>query len=217
MKKIGITFSLFAAAVTLQAASTCETRVDSHPKATTLERVDYCLTPEKEGPKAAGPEVIYTGITDKTPEKTRAEKNTPLKQKYYDEESVEISHGYVGTSRFPVLKNDILSERELQEKQAQEALQDKPAEKPTRKMKTKKTKTQTQVTKTQTTTVTANAKKPARTMTSVQETVVETTTTQEPAAPTDIPETVVTTETNTLVQESTPVAPIDTEDPFSLE
>lgn len=210
MKKIGIMFSLLATAVTLQAASTCETRVDSHPKATTLERVDYCLTPEKEGAKPAGPEVIYSGITDKTPEKKQPEKTTPLKQKYYDEGNVEISHGYIGTHHFPVLKNDILSERELQEQQAQAALQDKQAEKPARKMKNKKTKTK----QTKITTVNVSTKKPARTMVSTETTVVETTTTQDEA---NIPETVVQTQTSTVVQESTPVQTAEPADPFALE
>lgn len=115
MKKTLILVSLLAAAVTSH-ASTCETRVDKHQKATTLQRVDYCLTPEQAAPAAPGPEVIVSSVTTKEPAPA-AQKSAPLTQEYYPQDQVEVTHGYVGTTHFPQFKNDISSERELKEMQ----------------------------------------------------------------------------------------------------
>ena len=162
MKKIGIVFSLFTFAIPLYAVSTCETRVDSHPDATTLQRVDYCLTPEQAASQPAGPEVVYASITDKTPEKQQPEKVTPLKQKYYNEDEIEIAHDYIDTSYFPVLKNDIPTQRELQQQQAQAAQQAPQEVKPQRNMNGKKQKKPAKQITAQS--VAPSAEKPARTM-----------------------------------------------------
>lgn len=136
MKQLFILMSVLLAAPLLR-ASTCETRVDSHQKATTLERVDYCLTPEQAAPQAPGPTIIYENVTAKEPERQTAQKPVPLKQKYYPQDEVEITRGYVGTERFPQLKNDIPSERELleqQQAQEQETKKETSAQKPERVM-----------------------------------------------------------------------------------
>lgn len=124
MKKTFILISLFAAATAAQ-ASTCETRVDSHQKATTRERVDYCLTPDKAEPQAPGPTLIYESVTTNTPDKETAQKSAPLKQTYYPQDEVQVARGYVSTDRFPQLKNDIPSQRELQEAQQAKAVEEK--------------------------------------------------------------------------------------------
>ena len=115
MKKTLILVCLSAAAVASH-ASTCETRVDKHQKATTLQRVDYCLTPEKAAPAAPGAEVIVSSVTTKEPAPAE-QKSAPLAQEYYPQDQVEVTHGYVGTTHFPKFKNDISSERELKEMQ----------------------------------------------------------------------------------------------------
>lgn len=138
MKKTVILFCLLTSAGLAQAASTCETRVDKHQKATTLERVDYCLTPEALPEAPAGPEVIYYNVTTKTPEQQPAEKQTPRKQKYYDQNDVAVEHSYVGSKRFPAFKNDIPSEQERRnsaQAQGQAEPTQSAAQKPGRQMK----------------------------------------------------------------------------------
>lgn len=96
-------------------ASTCEVRVDQHPKASTAERVDYCLNAPTQAAAAPGPEVIYYGVTTKVPEKQPQEQESSLRQKYFNSDHVKISHSYVDSKRFPPFKNDIPSERERRE------------------------------------------------------------------------------------------------------
>ena len=68
MNKTFVTFFMFSlAALPAWAASTCETRVDSHQDATTKQRVAYCLTPEAEAPAAPGPELVYYGVSSSKP------------------------------------------------------------------------------------------------------------------------------------------------------
>ncbi len=193
MRKPLLLLTLFAAAVAAH-ASTCETRVDSHPCATTPQRVDYCLTPEAAQPQGAGPEVIYASVTTQTPEKETAEKTTPLKQKYYNEDNMFVRHQYVGSARFPQLKNDILSERELQ---AQQALLEETSKKEATQQHPARVMPSQTVADTQESSVSVNKwQKPARTMKEIssQETVVELEPTPQqaletPAPQTDIPDT----------------------------
>ena len=173
MKKTLIFVSLLLAATAAQ-ASTCETRVDSHQKATTRERVDYCLTPDKVAPQDPGPTLIYENVIANVPEKQTAQKNAPLKQTYYPQDEVQVARGFVGTDRFPQLKNDIPSQRELQEAQQAKIAETKKEtsqQKPARTMTSQPTAVQ-QTTQTAQTAVSEpedkrpvkDAQKPARTM-----------------------------------------------------
>ena len=110
MRKILTIFSICIFAPLLAGASTCETRVDSHQKASTVQRVSYCLTPDIEAP-AAQPQLVYYGVADKTPAKTQAAA-TGRSTHYFDEEGVGVARNYVGTGHFPVFTNDVLSEQE---------------------------------------------------------------------------------------------------------
>lgn len=113
MKKSSILFLLFfAAALPAFSASTCETRVDKHQDATTLERVSYCLTPEVEPPAAvSGAELVYYGVSGKAPQE-ETERDARYRQKYFDKDGVAVSQGYVDTRKFPAFTNDTLSEQE---------------------------------------------------------------------------------------------------------
>ena len=113
--KIPFTLLAVLGAAVLAHASTCEVRVDQHPQASTVERVDYCLNAPAQAAAAPGPEVIYYGVTTKAPEKQPEEQEASLRQKYFNSESVKISHSYVDSKRFPPFKNDIPSERERRE------------------------------------------------------------------------------------------------------
>ena len=104
-------------------ASTCETRVDSHQQATTLQRVNYCLTPEAE-PQETPQQVdmIYYGVVDKSPTAEPEKSGSSRQQTYYTEKNMAVYRDYVGTERFPTLKNDIQSEQEIQQQKQAQAL-----------------------------------------------------------------------------------------------
>ncbi len=121
MKKTILFVSLFALAFPALYASTCETRVDAHQCATTRERVNYCLNqPEAAAQLKDDTTLIYENVIVQTPEQTES-KTTPLKQKYYSDEELEVGRTYVPTEQFPAFKNDILSEQELKALQKQQA------------------------------------------------------------------------------------------------
>ncbi|MBR4355202.1 MAG: hypothetical protein IKP96_01305 [Elusimicrobiaceae bacterium] len=108
MKKIIVLACLWMGGGFLHATSTCETRVDRHPKATTVQRVNYCLTPDESVEESArGPEVIYYDVTIKEPIADPSYTNQARKQVYFDERSMEVARNYVGSTRFPEFKNDI--------------------------------------------------------------------------------------------------------------
>ncbi len=112
MKKTFILFTLFlSAALPAFCASTCETRVDKHQDATTLERAAYCLTPEAEPPLPAGPELVYYGVSGEAPQNAAAQ-DARYRQKFFDKDGVAVSQDYVGTRKFPAFTNDTLSEQE---------------------------------------------------------------------------------------------------------
>lgn len=93
------------------AASTCETRVDDHQKATTRQRVAYCLTEEPQTAASGGPELVYSGVYSKTPEKEQKTKST-VRDGYFNENKVSVKHNYVGSGAFPAFTNDTLSEQD---------------------------------------------------------------------------------------------------------
>lgn len=118
-------FVLFSAALPAVCASTCETRVDAHQDASTRQRVEYCLTPEKAAPVAPGPEVLYYGVSSAAPTNEAAADEKQRKQVYFDKDGVAVSQNYVDTSKFPTFTNDTLSEQEkiaLEEAQKKQAL-----------------------------------------------------------------------------------------------
>lgn len=131
MKKTFAFFMLLnSAALPAFCASTCETRVDAHQEATTLERAAYCLTPEAEpAVLEAGSELVYYSVSDKAPEK-QPQQDARYKQKYFDKDGVAVAQDYVGTKNFPAFVNTTLSEQErLAWEQAQkEALEKAQAE-----------------------------------------------------------------------------------------
>ncbi len=111
MKNI-LTFLFLIAAGVSYAASTCETRVDSHQKATTRQRVTYCLTEEDSvAATVSGPELVYSGVYSKEPQPETVQTPT-AKNGYFKDAKMSIQHQYVGSQRFPTFKNDTLSEQE---------------------------------------------------------------------------------------------------------
>ena len=112
MKKIITFLFVFTMSSAAYAVSTCETRVDSHPKATTRQRVGYCLTEEPIVTNTvAGPELVYSGTYSRTPEEEEPLKST-VKNGYFKEEKFSVDRQYVGSGSFPAFVNDTLSEQE---------------------------------------------------------------------------------------------------------
>ena len=110
MKKSFVAFFMFSlAALPAAAASTCETRVDSHQEATTKQRVAYCLTPEAEAPAAPGPELVYYGVSGSKPAKKAKEEEKERKPVYFDKDGVAVTQNYVDSKNFPPFENDRLS------------------------------------------------------------------------------------------------------------
>ena len=115
MKKIFLLISLIVCLQVVCAASTCETRVDKHQQATTLQRVNYCLSPDQEPEVSVEePDLVYYGVVDKTPSASREKKASSRRQTYFKEQDLSVYRNYVGTDKFPTLENDILSEKEIQ-------------------------------------------------------------------------------------------------------
>lgn len=114
MKKI-LTLLFVTTTSAAYAVSTCETRVDSHQKATTQQRVEYCLTEESETmAPVAGPELVYSSTYSRDPEIEESTKST-VRNGYFKENKVAIQHQYVGSRNFPAFTNDTLSEQERAE------------------------------------------------------------------------------------------------------
>lgn len=140
MKKTFAAFFVFVSvALPAFCASTCETRVDKHQDATTTERVSYCLTPEQELPPAAGPELVYYGVSSKEPQ-IDEKKSSAYKQKYIKGNDFSVAQDFIGTNQFPGFENGTLSERERIERE--EAARD------AQKKAHEETRQQTQATRT---------------------------------------------------------------------
>ena len=122
MKQKVFLLALFLTSAVLSVASTCEVRVDQHQKATTQQRIDYCLNePAAPAAQQNGPELIYKSISYQK-EPPKAEPSKPLKQQYFDENEVGVERKYIDSARFPAFKNDIMSEQELKALNAQQKL-----------------------------------------------------------------------------------------------
>ena len=100
-------------------ASTCETRVDAHQKASTPKRVEYCLTQEEiaevQKPTA---QVIYSSVSTNEPAPS-AQVTTSGSGGYFHGDKYEITRGYVETTQFPEFQNEFPSEQ-MRQAQRQE-------------------------------------------------------------------------------------------------
>ena len=108
--------SLFLLTITVSAnaVSTCETRVDSHQKANTKQRVEYCLTDEPISAAPAGPTLVYTGTYSVEPASQKSIKSA-VKNGHFRDDKMAVQHQYVGSRNFPKFTNDTLSEQERAE------------------------------------------------------------------------------------------------------
>ena len=115
MKRSFFFFSFLAVAVCpAWAYSTCETRVDNNPWASTPQRVMYCLNEEDPYEvQPVPPRVLYTEVMleeeKQKPVQTRVSDNNP----YFRMDRYSVTRDYVGTPKFPEFQNSLLSEQEI--------------------------------------------------------------------------------------------------------
>ena len=113
MKKTVIFFAFCIIAVGARAQSTCETRVDAHQRATTNQRVNYCLVPGYGEEARQGPHLIFSSSNAYTV--PQAAPSRPLrataKKGSFDDADIEVTHSFVQTRQFPKFADDHVSEQ----------------------------------------------------------------------------------------------------------
>lgn len=95
---IGCIMPVFAVA-----QSTCETRVDAHQRATTKQRVAYCLNPDATVPNNAYAGLVFSGVSAHYPQPASVVKQEPLTTRpgSFEPEEVTLARDYIETMQFP--------------------------------------------------------------------------------------------------------------------
>lgn len=102
MKKFFVSVMSCLLTVVTYAQSTCETRVDAHQKATTRERVTYCLTPDATAVNDSYAGLVFSGVSSHEPQVVQTKQERPTaKPGHYDVEDMTVSRIYVATNQFP--------------------------------------------------------------------------------------------------------------------
>ena len=102
MKKIFVSVISCLLAVVTYAQSTCETRVDAHQKATTKQRVAYCLTPDAVTVDESYSGLVFSGVSAHQPNTVQNTTQKPTaKPGRFDPQKVTVSRNYVATTQFP--------------------------------------------------------------------------------------------------------------------
>ena len=158
------------------AQSTCETRVDAHPHATTMQRVDYCLNAPQAAPDN-NPGLVFSGVTPRHPAAGQPASRPTAREGSFKQEQVTVNQTFVETNQFPQFKNTTLSEREVWEvhREAAKQLQSAGVSEPVRQPVEKQMKPLPVITKETKAGLKARKTKPGRRLvqTIAEETVVE--------------------------------------------
>ncbi len=113
MKKTLLLVLLLVTTADLRAQSTCETRVDAHQKATTNERVNYCLYPGYEEQTAPGPQLVYSALDSYTIPQAGSggPRRVTAPDKDFDYEKIKVDRRFVQTRQFPKFTDGRVSEQ----------------------------------------------------------------------------------------------------------
>lgn len=104
MKKIIFFISLCLLPLGVCAQSTCETRVDAHQRASTKQRVRYCLTPQVQENTATDTGLVFSGVSTRRVAQTQPSRVRPTaRNTHFDSSKVAVSTNFVDTGRFPQL------------------------------------------------------------------------------------------------------------------
>ena len=113
MKKTVLITSVFCLAVTTHAQSTCETRVDAHQKASTSQRVEYCLYPQNDASGLHNPGLVFSGVSSPDLTEPQREQTRPTaRNNDFKPEEVGLSQSFVPTRTFPKVTDGRVSEQE---------------------------------------------------------------------------------------------------------
>ncbi len=121
MKKIYFVLGICLCTSWTWTQSTCETRVDAHPQASTGQRVHYCLDNEPESAVGTNPAMVFSGVS--SPKEQRAVQ--PAKQPEdavartgtFNPQRINVSKEFVPTRQFPKLEDRRVSQQEIYAKQ----------------------------------------------------------------------------------------------------
>lgn len=94
------------------AQSTCETRVDAHPHASTPQRVDYCLNETYEA-IYNNPGLVFSGVTTRHPVTQPAPEPVTAQEGNFKWENVTVNQDFVETRQFPKLTDGRISQQEI--------------------------------------------------------------------------------------------------------
>ena len=103
------------------AQSTCETRVDAHQQASTVQRVHYCLMDDQEGAAAHNPAMVFSGVS--SPKEQPAVQQPTKRDEAlarpgaFKTSRVNVSKELVPTRQFPKLDDGRVSQQEIYAKQ----------------------------------------------------------------------------------------------------
>lgn len=130
MKKTILAFCACLLPAWTGAQSTCETRVDAHPHATTMQRVDYCLNDTAEYIDNNNPGLVFSGVTTRHPAERQPQDRPSAREGSFKQDAIKVNQDFVETQQFPTFTNDTLSEREVwEQRQAARQIQKQPQEK----------------------------------------------------------------------------------------
>ncbi len=112
MKKTVLVFCTCLLSAWAGAQSTCETRVDAHPHATTNQRVDYCLNAAYDN-IYNNPGLVFSGVTQRHPAAEQPAERATAHNGYFRTGDVAVSQNFVETRQFPKLTDGHVSQQEI--------------------------------------------------------------------------------------------------------
>ena len=103
MKKIFVLMTSCLLTGITYAQSTCETRVDAHQKATTNQRVAYCLTPDTVTVDNSYTGLVFSGASTRPTQTVQpaAQEHPTAKPGRFNPDKVTVERSYVATAQFP--------------------------------------------------------------------------------------------------------------------
>ena len=103
------------------AQSTCETRVDAHQKASTVQRVHYCLNGEQADPSVTNPAMVFSGVSSPKQQPavqpTKQPDEALARPGAFKPKRFQVSKEFVPTRQFPKLDDGRASQQEIYAKQ----------------------------------------------------------------------------------------------------
>lgn len=103
------------------AQSTCETRVDAHQQASTVQRVHYCLMNDQGGALVHNPAMVFSGVSSPKEQPTvqpTKQDDSGARPGTFKPKQIGVSKVFVETRQFPKLDDGRVSQQEIYAKQS---------------------------------------------------------------------------------------------------